>query len=232
MRPVPHRRAGFVRVPALAGAALFASALAAAAPWGFASPSDGERLQPGAHALASWTLDPSRARELNEAELVLSLDGGATYPVRLSERIPLEARSASWRVPALPTEDARLALRAGDDEETGTERILIVSESFSIASPGNQPLEELFPVDDEWRTREALEGAPVRLPLHSLSTSGAELGIDPSTRCDADDSGTGGVSVRPRATSAPGDADSGEASRPGAITTPTGPRTTTTPLRL
>ena len=91
--------------------------------------------------------------------------------MRLTSRIPPDARSTVWRVPALPTEHARIALRAGLDERAGAEELLFVSEPFAIASPGALPREELFVVNDEWRTREALEGAPVRTPASSCPST-------------------------------------------------------------
>ncbi len=162
--------------------------LAAAAPT-FDRPSARERLEPGSTAVAAWTLDPEVLRGLDEAELMLSLDGGATYPVRITARIPPEARSTEWRVPALPTEHARLALRAGLDEQAGAEELLFVSEPFVIASPGTRPREELFLVNEEWRTREALEGAPVRTPVSSCSSPGPEPELDPIDADAADDAG-------------------------------------------
>jgi len=190
MRPVRHSRTGGARVLGLTGSLLLACALAVAAPGEFDRPSALERLEPGATAVASWTLDPDVVRGLDEAELVLSLDGGVTFPVRLTGRIQPGARATTWRVPALPTEHARLALRAGLDERAEDEELIFVSEAFAIASPGTLPPEELFAVNDEWRTREALEGAPVRAPASTCQSPGPEPELDPLDADDADDAGT------------------------------------------
>ncbi len=139
---------------------LLSSSLCLAAPEGFLSPSRADRLDPGANVEASWSVGASELEGKNEMELVLSLDGGATFPVRLTGRIQPGDRLVEWRVPALPTEHARIALRSGNDEEGETESILFVSEVFSIASTGGVAAESLFPVGTELRTREALEGAP------------------------------------------------------------------------
>ena len=189
MPAVSHLRIGRVVASGFAGAFVLAGGLAAAAP-GFDRPSARERLEPGSTVVAAWTLDPDVLRGLDEAELVLSLDGGVTYAVRLTARIPPGARSTAWRVPALPTEHARLALRAGVDERAGTEELIFISEPFTIASPGTLPKEELFAVNDEWRTREALEGAPVRAPASTCQSPGPEPELDPLDADAADGTGT------------------------------------------
>jgi len=189
MRAVTHPRIGRAMASGLAGIFLFAGGLAAAIP-GFDRPSARERLDPDSTVVAAWTLDPEVLRGLDEAELVLSLDDGATFPVRLTARIPPDARSTVWRVPALPTEHARLALRAGLDEREGAEELLFVSEPFAIASPGARPREELFAINGEWRTRDALEGAPVRTPTSSCQSPGPEPELDPFDADDADGAGT------------------------------------------
>jgi hypothetical protein len=128
----------------------------------FLSPSAGDRLPAGATVSIVWTLNRSSLEGKDEMELVLSLDDGASFPIRVTGRIEVEARSGSWRVPALPTRHARIALRAGDDEERDSESLLLVSDRFSIDDPAPARPEELYAVGEEIRTREALEGAPVR----------------------------------------------------------------------
>jgi len=46
-----------------------------------------------------------------ERELVLSLDGGRSFPIRLTGEIGPGDGVVSWRVPALPAEHVVLALR-------------------------------------------------------------------------------------------------------------------------
>src|SRR5262245_28331190 len=104
----------------------------------------GAVVEPGSVLTVSWDSPPWRRDGRDEMELVLSLDGGATYAVRLTERIPSGMLSWTWRVPALPTRNARLALRAGEDEVAASEEILAASAAFAIASTGTEPEEELF----------------------------------------------------------------------------------------
>ncbi|HEY1435743.1 MAG TPA: hypothetical protein VGG65_10225 [Thermoanaerobaculia bacterium] len=155
-------RSPLARLVALAGAALLADRLTATAQGAFSSVPSGGPARPGSEVLLSWTLDASAAPDADEAELVLSLDGGESFTVRVTGRIAPGTSSVAWRVPSLPTQHARLALRAGHDETAEAEQILFVSEPFEIGAAPAGPLEDLYAVGDEWRTREALEGAPVR----------------------------------------------------------------------
>lgn len=163
----------------LAGLAFLASSLGLAAPATLLGPGAGDRTDPGANLTATWTVGAGAIAGANELELVLSLDGGATFPVRLTGRIHPSDRLVSWRVPALPTEHARIALRAGRDEEGETESILLVSDAFSIAPAAGAAAEELFAVATELRTREALEGAPAQAPPTSFSPVGPGPALEP-----------------------------------------------------
>jgi hypothetical protein len=150
---------------------LAATAVATAAePGSFRLPSAGDRFRPNESSTVSWSLDSGALAERDEMELVLSLDGGATFPIRVTGRLSTAARSVVWRVPALPTGRAVLALRAGDDDEEESETIFAVSEPFAIAADPNIPPEALYPVAAEWRTGDALDGAPVRTPSHNLAS--------------------------------------------------------------
>ena len=104
-------------------------------------------------------------------ELVLSLDGGATFPIRVTGELSTDARALTWRVPALPTDRAVLALRAGDDGDDESETILAQSEPFAIAADLEAGPERLYAVAHEWRTRDALDGAPVRTTPRDLAPS-------------------------------------------------------------
>jgi hypothetical protein len=132
----------------------------------------GAPLEPGATVLVSWRTGTVDA-DADEMELVLSVDGGRTYPVRVTRRIvpTNEPSSWMWTVPSLPSARARLALRAGVDEETDAERFVAVSAEFAIAASPGTPAEELFLVGEEERTREALDGVPPpRLPDSAFDT--------------------------------------------------------------
>jgi hypothetical protein len=107
-------------------------------------------------------------------ELVLSLDGGRTFPIRVTRRIDRAATGLRWSVPGLPTEHARLALRVGRDEPPAQERLALVSPEFAIASSTSSPLPEIFWVGGEGRTRDALETAPPPSPPSSTVRAEAD----------------------------------------------------------
>ncbi|HQR44440.1 MAG TPA: hypothetical protein PLB02_02795 [Thermoanaerobaculia bacterium] len=115
-------------------------------------------------------LEPARSG-VKERELVLSLDGGKSFPVRLTGEIGPADRAARWRVPALPTEHAVLALREGDDG--AEEEIVAASAEFVILPSPGAPVEELRLRDGEWTTREADAGQR-GLPPPSFGDSGPE----------------------------------------------------------
>lgn len=126
----------------------------------FAAPGAGAPLEAGATVRVAWDLpgEQGRGREFDEMELVLSLDGGRTFPVRVTRDLDPSARSLFFRVPALPAAHVRLALRVGESEEPGNETILLVSEEFTIEAGPGVPLEATFVERGEWRLREALDG--------------------------------------------------------------------------
>jgi hypothetical protein len=146
--------------------------LAAAAVGGFAvatavraqtprllEPDPGARLEAGATVSVSWTAGLAARTDVEEMELVLSLDGGRSFPLRVTRTLSPEARSFSWRVPSLPTAHARLALRSGREGEEDSETIRMTSGEFAIDAALDAPLEETFRIRGEWRTREALESS-------------------------------------------------------------------------
>jgi hypothetical protein len=126
------------------------------------------------------TVTPGEARDIlrppggvtsgddeDEGELVLSLDGGATFVLRVSPEHDLSAR-LTFQVPNLPSAAARLALRVGADGRD--ERIVAVSEPFVIAESREAPLEELHFVRGEPATREAADGRARELPTSGLAS--------------------------------------------------------------
>ena len=144
------------------------------------SPGSGDRLRAGDSVAVSWSLDPDASAERDEMELILSLDGGATFPIRVTGELSTTSRSYAWRVPALPSERAVLAMRAGDDGETDSETVLAIGEPFAISADLGAMPEPLYAVAEEWRTRDALEGAPVRTPARDLDSSDPGPGLSPA----------------------------------------------------
>jgi hypothetical protein len=96
------------------------------------APRAGEVLMGGSTAELAWApqgpferLDP-----IEEWEAFLSFDGGATYPVRITPHLDRELRRVRWQVPAIPTRDARLLLRFGDERR---ETYVELPQRFTIA---------------------------------------------------------------------------------------------------
>jgi hypothetical protein len=132
---------------------------ASAEPAGIREPAAGARLEPGTVVGVAWSLGEIGARDFDEMELVLSLDGGRSFPLRLTRGIPPDAESVRWRVPRLPSGHARLALRVGRNEREESETVRLVGGEFTILDGSSDPLEELRRVRGEWRTREAAGSA-------------------------------------------------------------------------
>lgn len=82
------------------------------------SPIQGMALAAGSLAALEWeplaSFDPAR---IVEWEAFLSVDGGAHYPLRVTPHLDSDLRRVLWQVPALPTRDARLLLRFGDERD-------------------------------------------------------------------------------------------------------------------
>jgi len=144
-------------------------------------------LRPGTVVRVAWNGDGLRAG-LYEMELILSLDGGLTWPVRLSRDLPIEGRAFEIRIPRLASGNARIGLRAGREGKPETESILAVSGPLAIEGSLAPALEPLARVAGEWRTVEAVtRGAPSPPPLETeiggggsveplLEQKGADLG--------------------------------------------------------
>jgi hypothetical protein len=172
---------GIRRTPLVIAAAafLFAATSTLATPAGFATPGSGERLQAGSFAEVTWSLDGFGPQD-EEMELLLSLDGGVTFPIRVTADLDTATRRILWRVPSLPTDRARLAIRSGAEGEPAQETIRLVGPAFSIFAAGTAPLEELFAFRSEWRTREALGSAAVpRRESHRFGSSDLILSAPP-----------------------------------------------------
>jgi hypothetical protein len=141
---------------ALAALSAVLAAPAAIAQPTMVSPGAGEALAPGAVIEVRWaslcdvkSLSGTK-REIDEAEVVLSLDGGRTFPIRVTPELSPCATHFLWTVPALPTVHARLAVRAGSEERDATETLEILSGDFRILQDPDGRVEKLRRHVNEW----------------------------------------------------------------------------------
>jgi hypothetical protein len=112
-----------------------------------------------------WASLPAGTEEL---ELLLSLDGGRTWHVRVSPELPGESVRYRWRVPNLAAADARVRLRARVNER---EIELPASGAFAIESNPTQPLDRwLWSEGSWWSGFEGTEGAAPELGRHAESS--------------------------------------------------------------
>ncbi|MBW8874427.1 MAG: hypothetical protein JF614_05650 [Acidobacteria bacterium] len=134
-----------MRRPLLAFAfALLAATPAAAAVRGkpalirLEAPRAGEILTAGATAELAWAPQKpfEQLEQVEEWEAFLSFDGGATYPVRITPHLDRDLRRVRWQVPAIPTADARLLLRFGNERH---ETYVELPQSFAIAESAWTP---------------------------------------------------------------------------------------------
>jgi hypothetical protein len=107
------------------------------------APQAGETLRAGETAELAWEPRGPSSRlgalgQAEEWEAFLSFDGGATYSVRITPHLDLALRRVRWQVPAIPTDDARLLLRFGDERRETTVEL---PQRFAIAeAPWAAPL--------------------------------------------------------------------------------------------
>jgi hypothetical protein len=127
-------------------AALLSAGIAAASPAPvrlaveLTAPAVGEPLRAGSVAELAWEpREPfaqpfARNGPIQEWEAFLSLDGGAHYTVRVTPHLDRGLRKVLWQVPAIPTRDARLLLRFGDERR---EIVFAVPQRFVITGPAS-----------------------------------------------------------------------------------------------
>lgn len=168
----------------------------------FLSPATGEALAPGSTVEVRWSslcsADPDRnsQEQRDEAELILSYDGGLTFPVRVSQEISPCASRYTWQVPSIASSRVRLALRVGREERGDEEEVIeLLSEPFTILpDPDGKPAElharsfELWTPQDpgllaaEDFLGETLTGVPNRVASPVAATEACE---PPSTHTSA-----------------------------------------------
>jgi hypothetical protein len=160
------------RCAVLTVAALLSAGFAAASPLpvrpavDLIAPAVGQPLRAGSVAELAW--EPrdlfGGLGRVDEWEAFLSLDGGAHYTVRITPHLDRGLRRVLWQVPAVPSADARLLLRFGDERR---EAVFEVPERFVITGPvaptwpGNAAGFESAPVRRAFQRGEpALPGQP------------------------------------------------------------------------
>ncbi len=82
-------------------------------------PAAGATLRGGQTAVLRWSLDAAlpSGHAIDEWEAFLSFDGGRTFPQRITPHVDIEHRSVFFQVPNVPTSEARLLLRFGNERE-------------------------------------------------------------------------------------------------------------------
>jgi hypothetical protein len=194
-----HLRATGMRLIAAAVALLGAAASLAASQPAFLSPARGEALAPGAVVHVEWrsACESDIPPGFDEAELVLSLDGGLTYPIRVSRELDPCESTLAWRVPTIPTDSARLALRMGEASDGESEELAEISDTFRILSDPDGRAQALVPRAGEWGVAPETEvvgahdrlgrslrspaerlTAPSELVVFSLPSAGAAVVLD------------------------------------------------------
>jgi len=106
-------------------------------------PAAGERLLAGSTTAVRWTQLPA---EVEEFELLLTLDGARSFTVRLTPQSDPTSEELSWEVPNLPAREARLRLRVGiGGQEIESEP----SAPFAIVGSYDAPTTPLYFADGE-----------------------------------------------------------------------------------
>jgi len=100
-----------MRSPLLLGVLLLAGMLHAPAAHGASfAPGLPDRVAPGQEIVLRWSdLPPA----VEEVEILLSLDGGRSFPIRVSPELDVKESAFRWRVPGVGAAQAILRLRLG-----------------------------------------------------------------------------------------------------------------------
>jgi len=142
---------------AVAIATLAGAPVAMAGPEGageILAPAPGQAIRAGERVEVSWARVPA---DVEEFELLLSIDGGETFPLRLTEMLDPALVTYAWRVPNLPTRAARLRLRAG---VRGHEVMLRPGPAFEICGEAGAPAGRITFRRGEWWPTEGVAVLP------------------------------------------------------------------------
>jgi hypothetical protein len=127
-------RAPFFAALLAAGLTVPAASATAEVPVRLLAPTSGTVLQAGATAILEWAplAGPAGQERWEEWEAFFSLDGGTTYPFRITPHLDRDLRRVSFKVPRFPTRNGRLLLRVGDERR---ELAIELPQRFTIAVP-------------------------------------------------------------------------------------------------
>ncbi|HEU4888353.1 MAG TPA: hypothetical protein VFV49_10730 [Thermoanaerobaculia bacterium] len=118
-------------------------------------PANGATLRGGSLAELHWSADELPA-DAEEWEAFLSIDGGRYYGFRVTPHLDIELRRFTFIVPNFDTKNARILIRAGDEEH---ETEFDSESSFAIVrDPNLEP--ELAQLEDLGRGEAARKGDP------------------------------------------------------------------------
>jgi hypothetical protein len=124
MRRLPLLLLAFLALPAFAGERDAGREIAR-----LVSPAAGDELLAGSAVTIAWE-ELALPEHTVEWEAFLSLDDGRTWPLRVTPHLDISIRRFTFRVPDLPTREARILLRFGDERrEVGME----APQRFAIA---------------------------------------------------------------------------------------------------
>ncbi len=73
-------------------------------------------VRPGATAFVAWEAE-GIAANVDEWEAYVSLDGGRTYPLRVTPHLDLSVHCFAWTVPTIPGAKITMLLRFGDERD-------------------------------------------------------------------------------------------------------------------
>jgi len=132
------------------------------------------RVHAGDVLTLSW---PGMPNDVREFEVLLSLDGGRSFSVRVSAEIEGDRRGMRWHIPNLATSEARLLVRANLE---GAEVEFEPSESFVIVGRRDRPADRQVFNEGGWWV--GLEASSHRAVAADLVSPGPRLDpADPVT---------------------------------------------------
>jgi hypothetical protein len=106
-------------------------------------------------------------RGVDEFEILLSTDGGRTYPIRITEELNPATRRLTWRVPRMPCSELRLRVQFHRDG-----REIEGEESVSVPLIAREGGDDALPIPQAVET----EGLPTPTRNRPSRSSGPETG--------------------------------------------------------